>query len=234
MAPKFRSPQFARCAGEREPPLEPRHPQTSWKMSASSQSKSRWSLQTARWRRMRPQAPWRARGGPQLLAGSTPVFRPSGEYISGGLRALRDRHPEQSHGARHILQGRWSGCRNARFSGVSLHATATSLRPAAAFRWIFIDFPGLVGCPKSNHLRDRSTGKGPKTNGKVAPGAGHASYFIGTVEPHRRPPKRVRNAAVRAREYLTPPMNLRVPLRVCRFAALQVGEQALQQRSNVF
>jgi predicted DNA-binding ribbon-helix-helix protein len=33
---------------------------------------------------------------------------------------------------------------------------------------------------------------------------------------------------------LTPPMNLRVPLRVCRFAALQVGEQALQQRSNVF
>ena len=57
---------------------------------------------------------------------------------------------------------------------------------------------------------------------------------IGTVEPHRRPPKRVRNAAVRAREYLTPPMDLRVPLRVCRFAALQVGEQALQQRSNVF
>ena len=179
-------------------------------------------------------SPVASTGGPQLLAGSTPAFRPSGEYISGGLRALRDRHPEQSPGARHILQGRWSGCRNARFSGVSLHATATSLRPAAAFRWIFIDFPGLVGCPKSSHLRDRSTGKGPKTNGKVAPGAGHASHFIGTVEPHRRPPKRVRNAAVRARQYLTPPMNLRVPLRVCRFAALQVGEQALQQRSNVF
>ena len=33
---------------------------------------------------------------------------------------------------------------------------------------------------------------------------------------------------------LTPPLNLRVPLRVCRFAALQVGEQALQQRSSVF
>ena len=28
LAPKFRSPQFARCAGEREPPLEPRHPQS--------------------------------------------------------------------------------------------------------------------------------------------------------------------------------------------------------------
>jgi type 1 fimbriae regulatory protein FimB/type 1 fimbriae regulatory protein FimE len=26
---------------------------------------------------------------------------------------------------------------------------------------------------------------------------------VGTVEPHRRPPKRVRNADVRAREYLT-------------------------------
>jgi integrase len=27
--------------------------------------------------------------------------------------------------------------------------------------------------------------------------------FIGTVEPHRRPPKRVHNAEVRSREYLT-------------------------------
>ena len=37
----------------------------------------------------------------------------------------------------------------------------------------------------------------------VAPAA-----VIGTVEPHRRPPKRVHNAEVRAREYLT---NAEVP-----------------------
>ena len=94
-------------------------------------------------------------GGPQLLAGSTPVFRPSGEYISGGLRALRGGHPELSPGARNTLQGRWSGCRNARFSGVSLHATATSLPPAGTVRSIFIDFPDLVGCPK----RGRTAGR---------------------------------------------------------------------------
>jgi hypothetical protein len=46
-------------------------------------------------------------------------------------------------------------------------------------------------------------GKRPKINGKITPGAGRASYFIGTVEPTHRPPKRVRNAEVRAREYLT-------------------------------
>ena len=33
---------------------------------------------------------------------------------------------------------------------------------------------------------------------------------------------------------LTPPVNLRLPLRVRCFAALQVAEQVLQQRSNVF
>ena len=77
-------------------------------------------------------------------------------------------------------------------------------------------------------------GKGPKIMAKSRLALVTPATVIGTVEPHRRPPKRVRNAAVRAREYLTPPMNLRVPLRVCRFAALQVGEQALQQRSNVF
>ena len=36
-----------------------------------------------------------------------------------------------------------------------------------------------------------------------SPGAVTPAAVIGTVEPHRRPPKRVRNADVRAREYLT-------------------------------
>jgi hypothetical protein len=105
---------------------------------------------------------------------------------------------------------------------------------AGAFRSVFIGFHRLIGCPKSQHLWDSLMKKGRKPMAKPHLALVHASHFIGTVEPHRRPPKRVRNAAVRAREYLTPPMNLRVPLRVCRFAALQVGEQALQQRSNVF
>jgi integrase len=46
-------------------------------------------------------------------------------------------------------------------------------------------------------------GKGPKINGKITPGTGRTSRCIGTVEPAYRPPKRVRNAEVRAREYLT-------------------------------
>jgi integrase len=45
--------------------------------------------------------------------------------------------------------------------------------------------------------------KKPKTNGKIAPGAGHAGHLIGTVELTCRPPKRIRNAEARAREYLT-------------------------------
>ena len=53
------------------------------------------------------------------------------------------------------------------------------------------------------HLWDSLEEKGPKTNGKITPGAGRASYLVGTVEPSRRPPKRARNAEVRAREYLT-------------------------------
>jgi hypothetical protein len=49
-------------------------------------------------------------------------------------------------------------------------------------------------------------GKGPKTPKTMA--KSHLALVmpatvIGTVEPHSRPPKRVRNVDVRAREYLT-------------------------------
>ena len=72
------------------------------------------------------------------------------------------------------------------------------MRPAGGISLIFIDFPGLVGCPKRSHLRDSE--EKAKNNGKIAL-ACHASR--GTVGPSRRPPKRVHNGEVRAREYLT-------------------------------
>jgi hypothetical protein len=41
--------------------------------------------------------------------------------------------------------------------------------------------------------------KGPKTNGKIAPGAGRASHCYWDSRPHRRPRKRVHNALDHAR-----------------------------------
>jgi integrase len=71
-----------------------------------------------------------------------------------------------------------------------------------AFRSVFIGFLALATCPKKNHLRDRSKQKGLKSMAKSHLALVAPATVIGTVEP-RWPPKRVRNAEVRAREYLT-------------------------------
>ena len=72
-----------------------------------------------------------------------------------------------------------------------------------AFRLKVIDFPGLAGCPKRDYLWDSLRKKARKSMAKSHLALVTPATVIGTVEPHRRPPKRVRNADVRAREYLT-------------------------------
>jgi hypothetical protein len=70
-----------------------------------------------------------------------------------------------------------------------------------AFPTVFIGFLNLVGCPMSVHLRDSSRGKGRKSMAKSHLALVAPATVIGTVEPTYRPPKRVRNAEVRARDF---------------------------------
>jgi hypothetical protein len=83
---------------------------------------------------------------------------------------------------------------------VATNSPMATNETAGAFRSIFISFLGLVGCPKSNHLWDRSLKKGRKPMAKSHLALVAPATVIGTVEPHRQPPKRVRNAEVRARD----------------------------------
>jgi hypothetical protein len=84
---------------------------------------------------------------------------------------------------------------------------AAARRKPAAAGGISLDIYWLSSpcrLSQENSFKGQIEGKGPKkNNGKITLGAGCVSHFIGTVEPSRRPPKRVRNDDVRAREYLT-------------------------------
>jgi integrase len=68
---------------------------------------------------------------------------------------------------------------------------------------IFIGFRRFFGCPKRAYFWDRLRKKARKPMAKSHLALVTPATVIGTVEPRRRPPKRVHNAEVRAREYLT-------------------------------
>src|SRR6516162_7771411 len=58
--------------------------------------------------------------------------------------------------------------------------------PSRAFRSIFIDFPGLFGCPMSAYLRDSSREKGRKSMAKSHLALVAPATVIGTVEAQSR------------------------------------------------
>jgi integrase len=86
---------------------------------------------------------------------------------------------------------------------VATNSPMATNETGGAFRLKFIGFPGLVGCPKKGYLWDSLRKKARKSMAKSHLALVAPATVIGTVEPRSRPPKRARNADVRAREYLT-------------------------------
>ena len=66
-----------------------------------------------------------------------------------------------------------------------------------------IGISSLVQCPVKAYLRDSSTGRALKNHDKSASDAGGANHRYWDSCDRRSPPRRQRNAEVRAREYLT-------------------------------